>query len=314
MGIRLTKVSPMCSVQDLGRQGYLAYGFSPSGALDRRAAALANILVGNDENEALIETTYAGVSGTFTSAGIIALTGADVFPHLNGTPISMYRAVAVQKGDVLECGFMTAGCRAYLAFHSGLYLKKVMGSYATNLKCGIGGYQGRLLKNGDLLFFYTTEPKLANLAERALPNPAEQANSVTVRVILGPQDDYFTDAGVQTFFAGEYTLTKDADRMGLKLDGAAIESKAGVDIVSDGIALGSVQIPASGKPIIMLADRQTTGGYAKIATVITADIPLLAQMRPGETLRFQKVSMEEGHAAYKEARAYLEGVKQKWQK
>jgi biotin-dependent carboxylase-like uncharacterized protein len=275
----------------------MAFGFQASGAMDKKAYEVANILVGNAGGESAIEMTLIGLSGEFTSDAVIAVTGADVSPELNGVSIPRYRAVAVKKGDVLSCGFAQSGCRAYLAVHGGFFLKKVMDSYSTNVKCGIGGYLGRPLKKEDLLYFNTVSPKVAGLEKRGIEPPKIESCAV-VRAVLGPQDDYFTEKGIRTFFSSEYKLTNESDRMGIKLDGAEIESKNGSDIISDGIPFGGIQIPASGKPIVMAADRQTVGGYAKIATVISSDMAKLAQLKAGDTVRFKEISVADAQDVY----------------
>ncbi|MDR1940265.1 MAG: biotin-dependent carboxyltransferase family protein [Clostridiales bacterium] len=298
MGIKITNVGPVSTIQDAGRTGFMAFGFQASGAMDKTAFNIANILVGNDKDESAIEMTLVGISGRFTSDAVIAITGADVSPEINGGSIPRYMAINVKEGDVLTCSFAKSGCRAYLAVQGGFYLKKVMGSYSTNIKCGIGGYMGRPLKNGDLLYFNSVSPLTGAIENRKTDIPVPPAFPVEIRAVLGPQDDYFTDGGIAALFGGEYKVTNDSDRMGIKLDGAAVESKNGVDIISDGIPLGAIQIPASGKPIIMAADRQTVGGYAKIAVVISSDMPLLAQLKPGDTLTFKRASLEEAQRAY----------------
>jgi biotin-dependent carboxylase-like uncharacterized protein len=341
MGLIIENAGPVATIQDGGRVGYAAFGFQSSGAMDGRAFNIANILVGNDKNSAAIETTMIGLSCRFTSDAVIALTGADVSPEINGGSIPRYQAVKVGNGDVLKCGFAAGGCRSYLAVHGGFYLKKVMDSYSTNMKCGIGGYMGRKLKNGDLLYFNTIEPKFSSdetarrhidpkeLTENAeirmnkanfSPDGIEKSRidapefpeNAEIRVILGPQDDYFTQKGVDIFLNSEYKLTNDSDRMGIKLDGEAVESKNGVDIISDGIPLGAVQIPASGKPIIMTSDRQTVGGYAKIAVVISSDIPKLAQLKPNDVIKFKEISLEAARNVYLSELKYIESLENKF--
>lgn len=312
MGLRINKPGMLTTLQDGGRKGYAAYGFSPSGALDHRAMAVANMLVGNEETEGVIEMTMAGISCTFTTDAVFALTGADMEAALNGEPVSRYTATAAKKGDELTMGFAGNGCRAYFAVQGGFYLKKVMGSVSTNLKCKIGGYLGRALQPNDLLFFNTTTPDVSVIGRKTeAPVYASQAE---IKVVLGPQDDYFSKDGLKTFLSSEYKLTNDSDRMGVKLDGPVIGSKNGVDIISDGIAWGSIQIPSSGKPIIMLSDRQTTGGYAKIATVISAEREKLAQLKPGGTVKFIAVSLKEAVRLYKNDLKTIKRLKRKWKK
>jgi len=188
----------------------------------------------------------------------------------------------------LSLGMAKSGLRGYLAISGGLNLPLVMGSLSTNLKCAVGGFQGRKLMAGDEICLrggILPEPREFSLSEAA-------EGTLAIHVMLGPQEDAFTPKGIHSFLNSVYTVSPQSDRMGLRLEGEAVESHSGVDIISDGIVTGSVQIPASGKPILMMADRQTIGGYAKIATVIQADLPRLAQARPGTKLRFHAVSRE----------------------
>ncbi len=292
MGIKIISPGLLTTVQDLGRFGYMESGFSPCGVMDSFSAKLANILVDNSEYDGVLEMTVLGITACFEEDNIIAITGAGFEPKVNGIVVPLNTAVRVSAGDILNCGTAKTGCRGYLSVAGGLDVQPVMGSMSTNLKCKIGGYQGRKLVAGDAIPLRHPQDRLYAMESRKLTVKPLSHEVKTIHVILGPQDDYFSEAGKGTFLSETYTVTAESDRMGIKLDGASVDSVNGVDIISDGIALGSVQIPSSGKPIIMMADRQTTGGYAKIATVITADIPILAQMRPGDTLKFEAVSIE----------------------
>ena len=298
MSMHIISPGLLTTVQDLGRFGYMASGFSQSGAMDAFSSRLANILLDNSEKDGVLEMTVLGVRACFDEDNVIAITGAEFAPTVTDsetgeeTPVPMNRAVRIKKGDVLSCGAAKSGMRGYLAVAGGFDIAPVMGSMSTNLKCKTGGFEGRKLKAGDVLPLRLPQGNMYGMSARFFEAPSISDEVRTVHVIPGPQDDYFSDRGKDTFYSEIYTVTAESDRMGVKLDGAAVESVGGVDIISDGIAAGSVQIPQSGKPIIMMADRQTTGGYAKIATVITADLPILAQMRQGESLRFEKVSRD----------------------
>ena len=292
MKMTILSPGPLSTVQDEGRFGYMNAGFSPGGAMDVASMKLANILVGNAPGVGVIEMTMMGISARFDCDCVIALTGADMQPQLNEAPMEMYRAAAVHAGDVLTMKTAQQGMRAYLAVAGGFDLPLVMGSVSTNLKCGLGGFQGRKLRAGDELPL-NGSTELSVLGDRKLPAQNHYPEEISLRVLLGPQNDYFTENGIHTFLGSEYTVTDKSDRMGIRLAGDKIENKNGVDIISDGIATGSVQIPASGTPIIMMADRQTTGGYAKIATVISADLKKVAQARPGTRIRFTRVSEAE---------------------
>ncbi len=289
MNITVLSSGPLSTIQDSGRFGYMDTGFSPNGAMDLYSMRIANILTGNAPNDGVIEMTLMGMTLTFDGTSVIALTGADMCPKLNGTEIPTYTAVEVHSGDVLELGMAKSGMRSYLAVAGGFDVPSVMGSMSTNLKCGIGGFHGRKLRAGDVIGLRHTIP-LSLIGRRSTAAKNSYGDSIVLRVILGPQDDYFTKKGIDTFLSSQYTVSDKSDRMGIRLEGDVIENKNGVDIISDGIATGSVQIPASGTPIIMMSDRQTTGGYAKIATVISTDLKQIAQARAGTRVRFEAVT------------------------
>lgn len=283
---------PLSTIQDEGRFGSMSTGFSPGGAMDTYSMKLANFLVGNALNDGVVEMTLMGMTVSFDCTTVVAITGADMEPELNGTPVEMYKSFEVNPGDILKMKVAKSGMRSYLAVARGFDIPEVMGSMSTNLKCKLGGFMGRKLQAGDKIPLRHSID-ISVFGKRSIPYENNYENSVTVRVITGPQDDYFTDKGIETFLSSEYTVSDKSDRMGVRLEGDMIENKNGVDIISDGITTGSVQIPASGTPIIMMADRQTTGGYAKIATVISSDLKKIAQARPGTKIRFEKVTVQE---------------------
>lgn len=293
MGIRILKAGMLTTVQDLGRTGYQSQGFSVSGVMDVRSFKIANLLLDNPENEAVLEFTLMGPTLEFTSETIIAITGGDFKPQVNGKPIKMYTAVYMHRGDILTFGGAHTGTRGYIAFSSYLDIPVVMGSRSTNIKCGIGGFKGRKLIDEDYIGFRAKRRYLPYYLSRSLDLDEFDQDQVTLRVVMGPQDQYFTAAGRKTFLNSEYTVTSEFDRMGCRLEGPFIAYKTTSDIISDGIAFGSVQVPSHGKPIILLSDRQTTGGYAKIATVISVDIPKLVQRKTDQKIRFQAVTVEE---------------------
>lgn len=305
MSIRVEQGGLLTTVQDMGRTNYQQYGMVVAGVLDPRAAALANFLVGNGENEAVLEVSLLGPRLLFTQDNCIALTGGDLGAELDGAPVPRYAAVPVRSGQTLSFTGPKSGCRAYLAFAGGLDIPVVMGSRSTYLKAQLGGFQGRQLKAGDEIAFRAPRPFLPKMSKRRL---TEAASSLTLRVILGPQDDAFTPEGLETFLSSEYTLTSQFDRMGCRLDGPVIAHRAGADILSDGISFGAVQVPSNGKPILMLADRQTVGGYTKIACVISADFSALAQAKAGDRFRFEAVAMEQAQALYIAQRQELEAI------
>ena len=298
MGIRILKGGMLTTVQDLGRTGYQSQGFSVAGVMDVRSFKIANLLLDNPENEAVLEFTLIGPTLEFTSSTIIAITGGDFQPVLNGKPVEMYRALYINKGDILKFGSARTGSRGYIAFSSYLNIPVVMGSRCTNLKSSLGGFKGRKLQAGDYIGFRIKRRYLPFFLSRKLEPDHFDDVQAELRVVMGPQDDLFSKQGLETFLTQEYTVTSDFDRMGCRLEGPFIAPKKGSDIISDGIDFGSIQVPAHGKPIILLADRQTTGGYGKIATVASVDIPKLVQRKTDHKIRFRAISVEEAQELY----------------
>lgn len=306
MSIKIINAGMLSTIQDGGRFGVMKFGFTQSGAMDSKAMATANILVGNEPECAVIETTLLGITAEFTDNTIIALSGGDFSATINGTPIRRNKAYTVNAGDTLAMSYAKSGVRGYLAVSGGFDVPEVMGSRSTNLKSQIGGFFGRKLAAGDII--NTFAPIITDTTGRELPEET-YANSITLRAVLGPQDYMFTDEDIKTFFSCEYKITQQADRMGIRLDGEPLKGKGSMDIVSDGIVFGSVQVPKNGMPIILAADRQTTGGYAKIATVISADRHLIAQARPGGTIKFAQVSVKEAQKIAKQEQKALKKLK-----
>lgn len=310
MGIIFLNGGLNTTVQDLGRNGHQKSGFHVCGAMDQRAMKLANILIDNDENDAVLEFILMGPKLQFTSDTFVAITGGNFTPTLNNQPVPMYQAVPVKKDDILEFKFGQSGNWGYIAFAGGLDVPVEMGSRSTDIKCALGGYKGRKLAVNDQIEFCTSRTRLDKLEERKLEIPDYSADTTEIRVVLGPQEDYFTEAGIKTFLSSEYLLTSQSDRMGYRLEGDYIEhNDKGSDIISDGIALGSIQVPAHGKPIIMLADRQTTGGYTKIATVISADIPKLVQCKFNKKVKFTAIDIEGAQKIYLEELEEFDRIK-----
>lgn len=309
MGIKISSGGFLTTIQDLGRFGFQETGMSVSGVMDQRSASLANILVGNDENEGVIEVTMMGPVIEFTEDNIIAVTGGDLGAKRNGNPMPLYQAVLVKAGDVLSFQGMFSGSRAYIAFAGGLDVPVVMGSKSTNLKSRIGGFEGRKLGAGDIIGFAAPATWLPNMDKRRLEPELFSAKERTLRVVMGPQDDCFTDAGIQTFLNSTYTISNEYDRMGCRMEGETIQHKDGGDIITDGISFGAVQVPSHGNPIVMMADHQTTGGYTKIANVISVDLPLLAQCMPSFKIRFEKVEIEEAQRLYCQQKKWFADLK-----
>lgn len=291
MKIEVLNPGSLTTVQDLGRVGWQNSGVGETGAMDREALRMGNALVGNQWDAAGLEMTMAGGSFRFDAPTYVALTGADMQAVVSGIPVPRYRPFIMHPGQTLQLGAAVSGCRGYLCVRGGIDVPLVMGSRSTDLKCRIGGMEGRKLRRGDVLPVGTMmRPVNPPAHQYAAP---QYPSRVEVRAVPGPQDSAFTESGLRTLFCEVYRVTPQSDRMGLRLEGPAIESRSGTDIVSDGIVFGSVQVPASGCPIILMADHQTTGGYAKAATVISEDLPKLAQLRPGDELCFRPVTIRE---------------------
>ena len=325
MSITVLDPGPLTTVQDAGRVGYAAQGYRSCGAADGYAYRLGNVLVGNDPGAAVLECTLRGAALRFETDTVFALTGAESPAVLDSTPVPYYAPLLAKAGSVLQMGAAKTGLRSYLAVGGGIATPPVLGSRATDVKCGIGGLEGRKLTAGDTLPIDScdTAALWQAITAKRLDRPLRDKTVCgglhpmrvqgtqmlpLLRAVPGPQDAAFTVQGRQDFIHGIYTLTPDCDRMACKLAGTPLQMRRGADILSDGIVPGSVQVSADGQPIVMLADHQTTGGYAKIATVIPCDIPTLAQVRPGQLVGFRVVTVEEGTAACKKEKdkwAYL---------
>lgn len=304
MSITVLNPGLLTTVQDLGRIGYQQFGVSVSGVMDPRSAGIANILAGNPQGEAVLECTMMGPQLQFDRANCIAIAGGDLGPTLDGRPIPNYQAVSVKAGQILRFTAPKTGCRTFVAFAGGLDIPETMGSRSTYMKAKIGGFQGRKLQKDDVIGFRAPgAPK--NLNERYIYPEFIPRPVYTIRVVMGPQDDAFTEKGIATFLGETYSVTNEFDRMGCRMDGPVIEHVTDGNIISDGIAFGAIQVPTEGKPIIMMADRQTTGGYTKIANVISADFRLLGQLKAGDKVKFEKVSIQAAQEALLNQRAAL---------
>ncbi len=305
MGVLIEQGGMMTTVQDGGRKGYLQYGVPVAGAMDMYALALANMLVGNDRDAAALEATLIGPTLRFEKANTFAITGADFGAKLNGHALPHCRAIAAKAGDVLAMPGAKYGCRGYIAFAGGLDIPNVMGSAATYLRGGFGGHLGRKLQQDDRIGFTSPDTALEHMDWRYVTPKSHSGGAAALRAVRGPQDFAFTPGGIKTFFSSVYTATTESDRMGIRFDGPPVEHIGDGNMISDGIAPGSVQIPTNGRPIIMLADRQTTGGYTKVATVITADLGIMAQLKPGDKVTFCEVSVYEAQRLLREQAARL---------
>ncbi|HVO36997.1 MAG TPA: biotin-dependent carboxyltransferase family protein [Candidatus Acidoferrum sp.] len=295
---KVLKPGLFTTVQDLGRHGYLEFGVPVSGAMDHFSLAAANLLVENDPNSACLETTLAGSELQTLKKTEIAITGGECFPKINGQNVPMWKTLRIQKDDSISFGKMESGCRAYLAIRGGINTPLVLGSRSTYVRGGFRGIEGRPLQTGDTIEGFDVSP-----LEVEYEMPSEMVpqfpDNLIVNVILGPQVDMFTDKGIETFLSSRYIVTSEADRMGYRLEGPAIEHKAKADIISDALLPGAIQVPKNGKPILIMRDAQTTGGYPKIAVITFPDLDLVGQAKPNVGIEFVKVTIRQAHEKFR---------------
>jgi biotin-dependent carboxylase-like uncharacterized protein len=284
----------LTTVQDLGRHGYAHMGISASGAADPLSLRAGNRLVGNAEGAAALEMTLAGGVFEFEAAATIALTGAEF-----ETAAPMWQAVDVAAGEQVRCGHARSGARCYLCVRGGIDVPAVLGSRSTHLMTALGGFEGRALKRGDVL---PIGDAVAGEVRRRVVRPP--GRHPAVRVTAGPQAEWFAPDGL---YGAAWQVKEDSDRMGLRLRGPALERGAG-HMLTEGVPLGAVQVPPDGQPIILFVDHQTTGGYPKIANVISADWHALGQLRPRDEVRFERVSMETARRLWAAQEEWLDSL------
>jgi biotin-dependent carboxylase-like uncharacterized protein len=292
--LRVVKGGLLSTVQDLGRVGFQSVGVSVAGPMDWYSHRLANRLVGNDERAAAIEVTLIGPELAAEGDVLCAVAGADFEILVDRTPAAMHRPFPVYRGQRVAFHGRTSGARATLAARGGIDVPQTLGSRSTHLVSHMGPFGGRALEAGDVLPIGAACGPLRFCAAPPLFMPSSVA---TLRVIEGPHRARFREEAWDTLCAGAFTVTTESNRMGYRLEGPTLRHVRGADILSEATAIGSVQVPASGQPILLMADRQTTGGYTIIATVITADLPLAGQLAPGDAVRFAPCSREQAIAA-----------------
>jgi biotin-dependent carboxylase-like uncharacterized protein len=287
----------LTTVQDLGRPGFGPLGVSPSGAADSIALRVGNLLAGNPPGAAALEMTLSGGRYRFEVDAIAAITGAGCFPH-------MWCPIEVRAGQTLDIEPARSGARSYLCVNGGIAVEPFLGSGSTHLLSGLGGYRGRALKRGDRL---TIGPSAGLFHPRPVRREAlaRLAPRTTLRVTHGPQSEWFSDDARAQFVSTPYRVTQEADRMGLRLQGVSLAAQRGTHMITEGVTLGAIQVPSGGQPIILFVEQQTTGGYPKIANVISADIPSIGQLRPGDTVRFEWVSIPTARAMLLEQESLL---------
>lgn len=305
----------LTTVQDLGREGCGLLGVSASGAADAISLRLGNRLTGNAEGAAALEMTLLGGTFAFPDGAVVALTGSDFGATLEGNPVEMWTAFEAKPRQVLRVGPTRSGARCYLCVRGGINVKPFLGSASTHILSGLGGHEGRALRKGNVLTIgpanrngQKTTGKNARsregpeafasarkrrLAVRALQ---ELQPRKVLRVTAGPQSDGFSEAAKKTFYEGTYRVAEESNRMGIRLQGAEIPAPASGEMISEGVALGAVQVPEGGQPIILFVEQQTTGGYPKIANVISVDFHSLGQLRPRDEIRFEQVDWSTARA------------------
>jgi antagonist of KipI len=312
MEMIVTRAGFLTSVQDLGRTGFRRFGVSTSGALDSFALRVANLLVENDEGAAGLEITIGGVQLRFDDERIVAWCGGEFDVQIGSRALPAGHVAYLQAGDELKFGRAQIGCRCWLAISGGIDVPVVLGSRSTDLRANFGGFEGRALRDGDQLslgeFRQSETAAAAKISSWTAPHdwasPASRHPSL--RFIRGVDWNRFNDVSIQRFTQHEFTVSPDSDRMGVRFDGSELKREVETDLISEAVAPGTIQVPPSGKPILLLGDCQTIGGYPKIAHVITVDLGIAAQLRAGDGVRFFEVSLQDAHRLLLERQRDLE--------
>jgi biotin-dependent carboxylase-like uncharacterized protein len=309
--ITIESAGLLTTVQDRGRWGYQAFGMPVSGAMDVYSLMAGNAVVCNDPGAAALEITLLGPSVRFGSSRLFCVTGGNLSPRLNGSEVPLWEGVIAREGDLLSFHGAVEGARAWLCISGGMDTPPVMGSRSTCLRAGIGGHQGRKLMAGDVIPL--GKPDRLWYRGEGFSIPFRFRHKVdqcpAIRVIPGPQEEMISPAGLDTFYGSVFRVSPESDRMGYRLEGGRVDHAGGADIISDAIPCGAVQVPGHGSPIVMLADRQTTGGYPKISVAIGADIPLLAQLSPGDSLSFRKTGITEAETELRSMAENLSSIR-----
>ncbi|RDI43166.1 biotin-dependent carboxyltransferase family protein [Falsibacillus pallidus] len=308
--MKILKAGLMTTIQDLGRFGFQKYGITRSGAMDPFAAKLANLLVGNNMNEAVLEFTLIGPTIKFLHDSLFSIAGGDFCPRLNHRPIPNGAPIIAREGDILEIKNSTKGARGYLAVKGGIDVPGSLGSKSSDLRLKMDGLLGRKLKNGDCIpVAKYGEFSSSQTNWRLSPQIFSYLKEAEIRVTDGLQKNWFQMESLNAFCNNPYQITSESDRMGMRLDGEKLERKTDEELLTEGVAMGTIQVPPSGKPIVLMADCQTTGGYPKIGQVITADLPILAQKKPGESVFFSFITVEKAHQLMFEQNSLLNEIK-----
>ncbi|NBI28090.1 5-oxoprolinase subunit C family protein [Chengkuizengella marina] len=315
MTLKILKPGMLTTIQDLGRVGYQKYGVVASGVMDSYAARLANLLIGNDENAAVMDMTMIGPSIEFQEDTLISICGGDLAAVIDDERVPLWRPLIIKSGSRLRFGNAKSGCRAYLSVVGGISVSEVMESSSTDLRAAIGGYKGRKIKSGDEISIHQPDPIRGTRIKSLLQNittksfiplpwyvsenslPAYQSR-VVIRVMKGREFELFQDESITSLLSNTFTIHPQSDRMAYRLNGSQIQLKSELNMISETVTMGTIQVPPDGFLRILLADRQTTGGYPRIAQVATVDLPLIAQLKPGDSLIFQEITLEEAETLY----------------
>lgn len=300
----------LTTVQDLGRYGYQQYGVPVAGAMDSFSAMVANRLVGNPDRAAVLELTLKGPELQFERDTVIAITGADLSPTINGSSVPLWQTILMPHGGRLSFGKQRIGTRAYLAIAGGIDVPLVLGSRSTHCTSETGGLGGLPLKQGDSLCAGEPVKSIKRLTGTRLPDHLlpRYGRTATLRIVPGPQQNFFSEGSLATLTEAAYTVTPQSDRMGYRLAGLKVVHKGSMQFISDCTAMGALQIPPDGQPILLMADRQTTGGYPKIAVVISADLSLAAQLAPGDSVTFAPCTIAQAQTTLRKHRAQLDAA------
>ena len=312
--LRIVTGGLQTTVQDLGRMGQQRSGIPVCGAMDRLALRIGNMLVGNEDSAAALEASLIGPAITFEQRALIALTGGDLDATINGTDVPPWHAISVPPGTTLRCGAQPrVGCRSYVAIAGGVDVPLVFGSRSTYLRAEFGGFEGRALRSGDVLLSGAPSTLSARIADALRESGAaavtarwsigaslrpRYSDDPVVRLIAGAHHDLLDDESRERLGSETFRISASSDRMGYRLTGVSLSLRAPVELLSEGVAFGTVQLPPGGEPIVLMADHQTTGGYPRLGEVASIDLPLVAQLKPGDRLRLRIISIDEAHQLY----------------
>jgi antagonist of KipI len=326
--IKILKPGLLTSVQDLGRFGYQKFGVIPSGVMDQLAHRVANLLVGNEENEATLEITLMGPYIECKKDALISICGGNLSPTIDGKPVKAWRPVFVRTGSKLKFSGAKKGCRAYLSVGGGFDLPTVMESRSTYLRAGLGGFDGRALQAEDEIGVRAPRARQERIMSELSSllkdggkfaqtewsagswNTVPSSMPASVRVVKGKQFSWFSEESQTKLFTEPFEVTVQSDRMGYRLKGPSLALEEEKEMLSEAVTFGSIQVPAEGNPIVLLADRQTTGGYPKIGQIASVDLPLMAQLKPGDHVKFAEISHQEAQQLYLEQEKHIQLLKQ----